>query len=69
MIRSLTALPFLETVHALVKEYSHLHGLELRFETICLDTPSRKPQRHPVAAWWEAIARHCTTITKEETSP
>jgi hypothetical protein len=43
MIRSLTALPFLEAARALVKEYEHLHGFKIRFETICLDKPSRRP--------------------------
>jgi hypothetical protein len=50
MISSHTALPFLEAARALVKEHEHLHGFKIRFETICLDKPSRKPQRHPAAA-------------------
>ena len=67
MTRSLTALSFLEAAPALVKDYEHLHGFKIRIETICLDKPSGRPQRHPVAARWDAVARHCTTIAKEET--
>lgn len=37
MVTSVTSLPFLQAMRMYVKDYAHLHGFMIRFETTWLD--------------------------------